>query len=390
MGTILFESSALVKKLDALLHQVGLFLGFDPAIRQRKKGDLFFEIVRSVEGEKAARMVKNCCLLGENQVLRIRSENYYELLSTARDVFQRELLLVLAQEKKMPRSSYIVLSRTLNRLRLIHHGSDNLRALSQYHLEVHFEEDQYPWECRYFMRQGTGTLFLLQEWLQQFSLSLQEAFVHTGELTDKGKEVLLGQQVFALKYFQRYQQHDGKERPVFWRYNRFSTSREHLIALFHRDVAKGYVGHYHPEKWRRKSYPKIRALMASPSGPQKLFFRWKRKTLVLDASSPGDEIYVLTRSRKGNSSKILGILSNSGLVLQSMPFYPQIGALLQRIEDNPKEAIVQEGRVSGHCAMCFRRLEQPSSIQAGVGPICARKLEVLSRGEKGPVQQSLF
>ncbi len=44
-----------------------------------------------------------------------------------------------------------------------------------------------------------------------------------------------------------------------------------------------------------------------------------------------------------------------------------------RIAENPSEAAVRWGRQTGTCSCCGRELTDPSSIAAGIGPICATK-----------------
>ncbi len=44
---------------------------------------------------------------------------------------------------------------------------------------------------------------------------------------------------------------------------------------------------------------------------------------------------------------------------------------LRAILDNPQEAMVAYGKLTGTCGKCGRILEDPESIAAGIGPICA-------------------
>jgi hypothetical protein len=46
---------------------------------------------------------------------------------------------------------------------------------------------------------------------------------------------------------------------------------------------------------------------------------------------------------------------------------------LVRIANDPKEAAVRWGRKTGKCSCCGRTLTNKSSIEAGIGPICANK-----------------
>lgn len=49
---------------------------------------------------------------------------------------------------------------------------------------------------------------------------------------------------------------------------------------------------------------------------------------------------------------------------------------LVRIADDPKEAAVRWGRKTGTCSCCGRELTNKSSIEAGIGPICAAKWQL--------------
>jgi len=48
-------------------------------------------------------------------------------------------------------------------------------------------------------------------------------------------------------------------------------------------------------------------------------------------------------------------------------------ALIAELEANPLVAAMKYGRLSGRCCSCGRDLTDPSSIKAGIGPICATK-----------------
>lgn len=51
----------------------------------------------------------------------------------------------------------------------------------------------------------------------------------------------------------------------------------------------------------------------------------------------------------------------------------EIVALLDDIEANPLAAAIKFGKLSGRCCSCGRDLTADGSIEAGIGPICAKK-----------------
>lgn len=53
---------------------------------------------------------------------------------------------------------------------------------------------------------------------------------------------------------------------------------------------------------------------------------------------------------------------------------PQAEKVLARIAENPMDALVAYGRKTGVCGVCRRRLSDPESVAAGIGPICASKV----------------
>ena len=46
---------------------------------------------------------------------------------------------------------------------------------------------------------------------------------------------------------------------------------------------------------------------------------------------------------------------------------------LYAIAENPLEAAIKYGRLTGNCACCGRTLTDKNSVAAGIGPICAEK-----------------
>lgn len=52
---------------------------------------------------------------------------------------------------------------------------------------------------------------------------------------------------------------------------------------------------------------------------------------------------------------------------------PEAKEALAKIAENPAEAAVRYGRETGTCACCGRELTDPTSIEAGIGPVCATR-----------------
>lgn len=76
---------------------------------------------------------------------------------------------------------------------------------------------------------------------------------------------------------------------------------------------------------------------------------------------------VIYLKRKGD---YLGKINAEGhLVTQ----HEAVRKIVEGMGDNLEEAIRKEGYRTGACALCGRELTDPDSIQAGVGPICAKR-----------------
>lgn len=53
-----------------------------------------------------------------------------------------------------------------------------------------------------------------------------------------------------------------------------------------------------------------------------------------------------------------------------------IVAELTTIEADPAKAITDHGKVTGVCGCCGRTLTDPASVEAGIGPVCAKKFGI--------------
>lgn len=57
--------------------------------------------------------------------------------------------------------------------------------------------------------------------------------------------------------------------------------------------------------------------------------------------------------------------------------YEYMGAASRFVGPNTTRLSLEEakefGRMTGHCCVCARRLDDPESVEAGIGPVCARR-----------------
>jgi Family of unknown function (DUF6011) len=75
----------------------------------------------------------------------------------------------------------------------------------------------------------------------------------------------------------------------------------------------------------------------------------------------GDRIYI-------------GKITPEGKFLAASDATPQDIAEVERIGLDPFKAAVDHGRLTGNCSICSRKLTDPASVAAGIGPICAGKM----------------
>lgn len=59
--------------------------------------------------------------------------------------------------------------------------------------------------------------------------------------------------------------------------------------------------------------------------------------------------------------------------------YDYVGAAAYKLPGDarplPLEEAKQFGKMTGHCCVCARRLDNPESVDAGIGPVCAGRME---------------
>lgn len=109
---------------------------------------------------------------------------------------------------------------------------------------------------------------------------------------------------------------------------------------------------------------------AKASGLKRTAYR--AEGLVLKAAAdtgrnPG-ALYVTSADSDEYLGKLVGTTFHP---VRSAP--ASVGAALQAIAQDPKEAAVRWGRKTGTCSCCGRELTDPNSVALGIGPICAQK-----------------
>lgn len=59
--------------------------------------------------------------------------------------------------------------------------------------------------------------------------------------------------------------------------------------------------------------------------------------------------------------------------------YEYVGAAAYKLHKDAQPLTLEEakefGRMTGSCCVCARRLDNPESVEAGIGPVCGRKME---------------
>lgn len=88
-----------------------------------------------------------------------------------------------------------------------------------------------------------------------------------------------------------------------------------------------------------------------------------------DSSRNPGCVYVLGRP----GGAYLGKITPDGTFMPSRDASPEARAQVAEVARDPLAAAVAFGRLSGECSCCGRRLTDPASIAAGIGPICADK-----------------
>lgn len=95
---------------------------------------------------------------------------------------------------------------------------------------------------------------------------------------------------------------------------------------------------------------RLKVLIQKPEAPSK----WAGFTFVSDAAEYGQR-------------------TKYGMQKPGDSYRGKITEELRQIAADPKAAAIAYGRLTGHCCICNRKLEDAESVAAGIGPICAGK-----------------
>jgi hypothetical protein len=107
-------------------------------------------------------------------------------------------------------------------------------------------------------------------------------------------------------------------------------------------------------------------MYAVPGGDTRLKLRVSRSTR--ETSFPKGTIFV-------NDDAAYGQRQLYGFQKPGKDYRGKVAEALAAVVANPYEARIAYGRLVGKCGSCNARLENPDSIAAGIGPICAQKWE---------------
>lgn len=76
---------------------------------------------------------------------------------------------------------------------------------------------------------------------------------------------------------------------------------------------------------------------------------------------------------KANDSTYLGKINPDGEFHPARECTDAMCLELQSIAQDPLQAAVRFGRMSGSCSCCGKRLDNPESVRLGIGPVCRKK-----------------
>lgn len=78
-----------------------------------------------------------------------------------------------------------------------------------------------------------------------------------------------------------------------------------------------------------------------------------------------------------DAEKVIGKIDNGVLTLWNRPGVDTtaVRGMLEEFEGAPLQTAMKYGKLAGVCCSCGRELTNDGSIEAGIGPVCARKFE---------------
>jgi len=111
---------------------------------------------------------------------------------------------------------------------------------------------------------------------------------------------------------------------------------------------------------------------ATQSGLKRPKLRLDGIVLSLAASTSLNAGAIYVKGGGNYESPYYGKIQNGSFVSR-LDAPSDLGQKLSELSVDPMGAVVSFGRLTGACACCGRTLTDPTSIERGVGPICAQK-----------------
>ena len=386
MSTIAIQSHFLLEKLRSLSFQIGAFFGGTGSFDRKNRAEHIRKILFVAKQEQIFPTFLPMILHDEDATIHLDSAGFYEILRCARNYYEQMVMDSIALEDRMPRASYMILIR---RVLDIEASWTYQKDYVQIAISCTLDKEKYPMRLQYFMNQSeerNASMLHLNQWLQLFGYSVNTAFGDNGDLVEECKKAIRGRMLCFLKYFHDYHAQDAN-KPVFWTYNRVHYDKEMLLQSFIQDVDGGIVSSYHPEKYKRETFPTLQTFLQDHPKVNKLFFQRSNKgaknTFVLQSGISDRDIFISLQ--QGKQERVQGILNSKGLSLLSNRYFWEISELLRELDIDPASVIMNIGTQTGICSVCGRKLSKHGSVHQGVGPVCALKLQVTHQG-----QQNLF
>lgn len=369
MSIVALDSHYILERIRSIAFSVGANFGDDGQFYRQKRAKQISTLLDESKLSDIIPTIISAIIDGEQDNVRLDSMHFYELLRVSRQFYTQQVLDAIQQEQERPRASFMILRRRVLDLQ------STIDQMGFLRIDFHVLNERYPIRVSYKVESND---FLLNQWLEWFGTTKEEAILARGDFSEDVKQRIRGRSLCFLKYFHEYR----NDRPIFWTYNRLHIHRDALEEVFHQDVKNGFVSQYQPHLWQREQFPVVQTFLRREGCAEKIFCKVGRHTFVLDSSISERDIFISVQV--GKNERIQGILNDDGLSLRTQEHFVPIRQLLQRLNANPLSELARLGRESHLCAICGRKLDSHTSIERGMGPVCAMKVQ------PKPVQQPLF
>lgn len=125
-------------------------------------------------------------------------------------------------------------------------------------------------------------------------------------------------------------------------------------------------------------YPKVRLTAKAPGASTRYFTEASVQFHISGdkARNPG-RLVVSAGLAFGTPGGYYGAFDQDGTYHGRFENVPvTVRDVIREFAKDPAAAIVAHGLESGHCAICTKKLTHKHSLEAGVGPICARRMGI--------------